>query len=138
MRKLALTLLVLVLMLGLQAGCTSSTQTGARETSHQSSSGGDLTVKIQSAKGTATQDIEVEDGDGLTLDAEVTLSVGSGSYKIELLGEDDAVTLALEAQAGQKVSGTGWMVVDGFDEASYRTTAVDARDVEYTIVYTFR
>jgi hypothetical protein len=138
MRRLLLTLLVVVLLLGLPTGCTSSTQTGVRTSSHQTLSGGDVSVRIKSAQGAGTADIEVEDGSGLTLDAEVTLSVGSGSYKIELLGEDDAVTLALEAQAGQTVSGTGWMVVDSFDEASYRVTAVDARDIEYTIVYAFR
>jgi len=138
MRKLALMTLIVLVLLGLLGGCSSSTQSGVRTSEHQSLTGGDLTVQIKSANGTGTEDMEIEGGSGLTLDAEVTLSVGSGSYKIELLGEDDAVTLTLEAQGGQTVSGSGWMVVDSFDEASYRVTAVDARDVQYTIAYAFR
>ena len=135
MRKLLLTALIVGLRL---SACSGYTQSGMRESEHQNLSGGDLTVRIKSASGSATKYIDVGGSAWQGLDAEVTLSVGSGSYKIELLGEDDAVTLALEAAAGETVNGTGWMGLDSFDKASYRVTAVDARDVEYTIVYTFR
>jgi len=64
--------------------------------------------------------------------------VGAGSYKIELLGENDEVTLALEAQGGETLTGQGWMVTDAFGDASYRVTAVQAEDVEYRIEYSFR
>jgi hypothetical protein len=68
----------------------------------------------------------------------VTLTVGTGSYKIELLDESDEVTLVVEAKAGESKTGQGWMVTDGFGEASYRVTAVEAGGVEYTIEYAFR
>jgi hypothetical protein len=72
------------------------------------------------------------------LDAEVALSVRSGSFKIELLGADGEVTLTLDARDGQQVRGSGLMAVDSFGEASYRVTAVEAEDVEYTIVFVYR
>jgi hypothetical protein len=101
-------------------------------------SGGRITTSVSKANGTITEDIEVEGIADLILDATVTLSVGSGSFKIELFDEDDQVTLALEARDGQIVDGQGWMVTDAFGDASYRVTAVEAEDVEYTIEYTFR
>jgi len=138
MRKLALMTLIVLVLLELLGGCSSSTQTGVRTSEHQSLSGGDLSVRIKSAQGAGTKYIEVGGSGWQGLDAEVTLSVGAGSYKLELLGEDDSVSLTLEAQGGETVSGIGWMALDGFDKAGYRITAADAQDVEYTIVYTFR
>lgn len=127
--------LVLLLVLG---ACDSYSQTGVRSSNVQDMSGGKITTSIGKVNGTITEEITVEGVADLILDATVTLSVGSGSFKIELLGEDDQVTLALEARGGQTLDGQGWMVTDGFGEASYRVTAVEAEDVEYTIEYTFR
>ena len=107
-------------------------------TSHQGMNGGNLTTKIKKANGSIEEEIEVDGGPGLILDADVTLSVERGSFKIELLGENGQVTLTLEARDGQAVSGHGQMVVDTFDEANYRVTATEAENVEYTIEYTFR
>ena len=118
--------------------CDSYSQTGVRSSNVQDMSGGRVTTSVGKANGTITEGIEVEGVAGLILEANVTLSVGSGSFKIELLGEDDQPTLTLEAGAGQTVEGQGWMVTDGFGEASYRVTAVEAGDVEYMIEYTFR
>jgi hypothetical protein len=101
-------------------------------------SGGRVTTSVGKANGTTTENIEVEGVAGLILETNVILSVGSGSFKIELLGEDDQPTLTLEAGAGQTVEGQGQMVTDSFGEASYRVTAVEAEDVEYLIEYTFR
>ena len=42
----------------------------------------------------------------------VVLKLGKGSYKIELLGENDEVTLVLEAQGAEAVSGIGSMGPD--------------------------
>lgn len=118
--------------------CQGYSQTGVRTKSHGTSTGGELNVQIKRANGTAEQEIEVGQGAGLVLEADVTLTVEKGIYKIELLGEDDRVSLTLEARDGQTVSGHGQMVVDAFDEASYRVTATEAENVEYTIRYTFR
>jgi hypothetical protein len=120
------------------AACDSYSQTGVRSSSVQDMSGGQVTTSVSKANGTITEGIEVEGVADLILDANVTLSVGSGSFKIELLGEDDQATLTLEARDGQTVEGQGWMVTDSFGEASYRVTAVEAEDVEYMIEYTFR
>ena len=122
----------------LLAACAGYTETGPKTTSHQGATGGDVTVEISKANGTSSKDIEVEGGSDLTLEADVTLAVGKGSYKIELLGQDDQVTLALEARDGQTVSGHGQMATDSFGQAGYRVTAVDAENVDYTIQYTFQ
>jgi hypothetical protein len=118
--------------------CDSYSQTGVRSSTVQDMSGGRVTTSVGKANGTSTESIEVEGVADLILESYVTLSVGSGSFTIELLGEDDQPTLTLEAGAGQTVEGEGWMVTDGFGEASYRVTAVEAEDVEYLIEYTFR
>lgn len=130
---LGLVLLILVLV-----ACEGYSQSGVKTSSSSSTSGGTLTVRADKANGSIIQDMETASAGGWTLDAEVTLTVGKGSYKIELLGEDEQVTLTLEAGAGETVSGQGWMITDAFGEASYRVTAVEAEDVEYTIDYIFR
>jgi hypothetical protein len=131
-------LLGLVLLLVLLTGCEGYTETGARVSEHQDLNGGDLTARINKANGTAERSIELEADSGLVLEADVTLTVAKGTFKIELLGEDDQVTLTLEASNGQSVSGHGQMVTDAFGEADYRVTATEAEGVEYSIVYTFR
>lgn len=139
MRKIVVvSLLGLVILALLLAACEGYSQTGVRTTSHQGTNGGNLTTKVNKANGSIEEEIEVEGGAGLILDADVTLSVEKGSFKIELLGENEQVTLTLEARDGQAVSGHGQMVVDTFDEANYRVTATEAENVEYTIEYTFR
>jgi hypothetical protein len=120
------------------ASCAGYTEMGAKTSSHQGMSGGDVTAEISKANGTAERDIEVTGTADLVMEVDVTLSVGKGSYKIELLGEDDQVTLALEARDGETVSGHGQMVPDSFGEASYRVTALEAEDVAYSLEYTFR
>lgn len=132
-------ILVVVALLALAlVACEGYTQTGASTQSRQTGSGGNLATRINKANGSAEQSIEVEDGEGLILDSDVVLSVGSGTYKIELLGENGQVTLTLEAQAGQTVSGHGQMIVDSFGAAKYRVTATEAQGVEYSIEYSFR
>lgn len=74
----------------------------------------------------------------LTTLEEVTLAVGVGSFTIELLGDDDAVTLTLEARDGQTVSGQGQCVLDVFGDARYRVTAVEAENVDYRMDYRFQ
>lgn len=139
MRRVRLGLFVCLLLLGLLlVACEGISQTGVKTSSHQGISSGDLSVQIGKANGTALQDIETEGYAGAVLEADVTLSVGKGSFKIELLGEEDEVTLSLEARDGQSASGSGQMTADAFGEASYRITANEAEDVEYTIEYTFR
>jgi hypothetical protein len=131
-------LVVLLVLLVLLAGCEAYTETGARVSEHQGLNGGDVTARINKANGTAGRSIELETNSGLVLEADVTLTVAQGTFKIELLGEDDQVTLTLEASDGQSVSGRGHMVTDAFGEANYRVTATEAEGVEYSIVYTFR
>jgi hypothetical protein len=128
----------LVLLLVLLVACEGYTQSGASTKSYQTASGGGVTVRIGKANGTAEESIETDASSGLVLDAAVTLAVGQGSYRIELLGEDGEVTLTLEAGAGETVQGQGQMMTDAFGEANYRVTAVEAEDVEYVIEYVFR
>ena len=92
-----------------------------------------LNVELGSA-GQEVSDLQFD----VVFDADVTLTVGKGSFQIELLGEDDQVTLTLAARDGETVSGRGQMKVDSFGEANYRVTAVEAEDVAYTIDYTYQ
>jgi hypothetical protein len=139
MRKIrgAQVLGLLLLSLAL-ASCAGYTEMGARTTAHQDMSGGNLTARISKANGTAHRRIEMEGRGGREIEVDVTLAVGKGTYKIELLGEDDQVTLALEASDGQTVSGHGQMVVDSLGEAHYQITALEAEDVSYAIEYAYR
>jgi len=130
-----LSLLVVVLLL---AGCEGYTEMNSSSSEFHDGSGGGVTVATGKANGTSTKDLETAASGTAILDATVVLKVGQGSYKIELLGENDEVTMELEVQGGQALSGTGWMVTDAFGDASYRVTAVEAEDVEYRIEYTFR
>ena len=131
----ALALLVAVLLV---VGCEGYTEMNSSSSEHHDGSGGMVTVGAGKANGTSTKDLETAASGETILDATVVLKVGKGSYKIELLGENDEVTLALEVQGGEAQSGIGWMVTDAFGDASYRVTAVEAEDVEYRIEYTFR
>jgi len=130
-----LSLLVAVLLL---AGCEGYTEMNSSSSEFHDSSGGEVTVATGKANGTSTKDLETEASGTAILDATVVLKVGQGSYKIELLGENDEVTMVLEVQGGQALSGVGSMVTDAFGDARYRVTAVEAEDVEYRIEYVFR
>jgi hypothetical protein len=141
MQKIGVTNVLGVLVLSVVlAACGGSgyIQSGAKTTSHQGAGGGDVTVEISKANGSAKQDIEDAGNPGVELEVDVILAVGKGSYKIELLGKDDQVTLALEARDGETVSGHGQMVTDSFGEASYRVTADDAENVDYVLEYSAR
>lgn len=130
---LALTLLALTL-----AACEGAyVESGSRSSSQQGMNGGQVSAQIGKANGSIGRDIEVDGSPNGVAEADVTLSVEKGTFKIELIGRNDEVTLSLEASDGQAVSGHGWMAIDSFGEMSYRITAVDAEDVEYTIEYTF-
>ena len=133
-------LAILLLLAGvlLVAGCEGYTEMNASTSEHHDSSSGQLAVSARKANGTSTKTLETAASSGATLDATVVLKVGTGSYKIELLGENDEVTLVLEAQGREVVSGTGSMVTDAFGKAAYRVTAVEVEDVEYRIEYVFR
>jgi hypothetical protein len=129
--------ILLLLILALVA-CQSYSQTGATTSSQRDMNGGQERAAVRTANGTSTRQLEDLPNAGGWLDADVTLSVEKGSFKIELLGENDEVTLTLEARDGQAVSASGAMAVDSFGEASYRITAVEAENAEYTIVYVYR
>jgi hypothetical protein len=137
LRRLAL-LIVLVSLVMALAGCEAYTQTGARSSSQRGTNGGEERVSAAKVNGTSVQDLEDLPNAGGMLEADVDLSVGKGSFKIELLGSDDQVTLTLEARDGQQVSGSGLMAVDSFGEASYRVTAAEAENVEYSLVFVYR
>jgi hypothetical protein len=136
MRRILVSLLTLTVLALFLSACEGYSQTGVRTKEHQDGNGGSREVRLNKANGSATEEIEIDYGAASTLEADVTLSVEKGTYKIELL-EDDRVTLTLEARDGQAVSGHGQMSVT-FSEARYRVTAVEAEGVEYTIEYSFR
>lgn len=139
MRKVwAIGLLGLALLALALVACEADyTEQGSRTTSSQNLKGGRLETKIRKANGSYTEEIDVDVGGAYSLESDVSLSVEKGSYKIELIGKNDQVTLTLEASDGQAVSGHGWMAVDSFGQARYRVTAIEAENVEYRIEYVF-
>jgi hypothetical protein len=137
-RTVVVSLLGLMLLALILVACEGYTESGGGSRSQQGMNGGLESARADKANGSIEKEIEVEGVSGLILDADVTLSVEKGTYKIELIGEDGEVTLALEASDGESVSGQGWMAVDTFGEANYRVTATEAENVEYSIEYTYR
>jgi hypothetical protein len=131
-------LLASILLSLLVAACESTyTETMSRTTSSQNLKGGQLQTRIGKVNGTTERKIEVGLGSNLAVETDVTLSVEKGMFRIELIGRNEQVTLALEARDGQTVSGHGWMAVDGFGDIHYHLTAEEAENVEYRLEYTF-
>lgn len=130
--------LILALVIGL-TGCSGEafTASGTQTQSSEDLAGGTYTVHLDKAQGAATQSIELENGEDATLEATVTLAVGKGTFKIELFGASEKVTMTLEATDGQTLEGSGTMVADSFGAAQYRVTATDAENVTYQIEYTY-
>lgn len=123
---------LLVIVAACEGGYTAS---GSRESSSVGGQGGWVEKRIKSANGSATQGIEIG-GSGLRLETDVNLEVGEGTFTIELLDADGNVTLSLQATPGEPASGRGYMEVD-FDEAEYRVTAEEAKDVYYRLEFVF-
>lgn len=136
-RVLLIALLMFSLVLTLAACEGGYTTSGVRTTSSQTGNRGEIDVSINSANGSTTQDFEFDCAD-CVVEVEVTLEVQEGTFKLEFLGEDDEVTLTLEASPGQPASGSGYMITDGFGEGEYRVTAAEARGVSYHITYQLR
>jgi hypothetical protein len=145
MRK-PVVLIALVVVALLLASCEGGyTTTGGSTRSGSSGGGGWIEVSSKTANGTMSESIDEENESldsvlmsGDVLECDVTLTAGSGTFKIELLGADDAVTLTLESQDGKTVSGNGQIVANVFADAAYRVTALEAKDVSYRIDYTLQ
>jgi hypothetical protein len=137
---IAVTLLVLCL-----ASCTSMTTSGGSVKAGHSGRAGVLEVSHAKANGLTTRDVGEDDVElddivsaGDVLEVDLTLAVGKGSFKIELLGQDGQVTLALEARDGETLAGHGQIVVDDSGNVPYRVTAVEAENVDYYMEYTIQ
>lgn len=131
--------MMLVGLLALALTACEGGYTARNERTSESHTGttGEIDVHIGGANGSATKKIEFEYYDAV-VDVEVTLEVEQGTFKLEFLGEDEEVTLALEASSGQKMSGSGYMVTDSFGEGEYRVTATEAGGISYHISYRVR
>ncbi|HNS52516.1 MAG TPA: hypothetical protein PKO09_15220 [Anaerolineae bacterium] len=134
---IAVTLLVLCLV-----SCSGMTSSGGSVKAGHSGSSGMLEVSHAKANGTTQRDIAEDDAGlddivspGDVLEVDLTLAVGKGSFKIELLGQDGQVTLTLEARDGETLTGHGQIVVDNFGAVPYRVTAVEAENVDYYMEY---
>jgi hypothetical protein len=128
----------LALLALLLAACESEyTSRGSRTTTHQGLDGGSVHTRITEANGTAVHTIEVDGTPKYAVETDVTLTVEEGMFKIELIGRNDTVSLVLEARDGETVSGHGFMATDNFGDVSYIVTAVNAKNVEYTIEYVY-
>jgi hypothetical protein len=137
LRTLVAAVLVGLLALSLTACEGGYTTRGERVTMTEVGMGGEIDVQVDSANGSITKDLEFDCTDCI-VDVNVTLQVEQGSFKLEFLGEDDEVTLTLEASPGEQASGSGYMVTDGFGEGGYRVTADEAQGVSYHISYQLR
>lgn len=132
-------LMMLVSLLALALTACEGGYTTRNERTSESHTGttGEIDVHIGSANGSTTKEIEFEYDDAL-VDIEVTLEVEQGTFKLEFFGEDEEVTLALEASSGQRVNGSGYIVTDSFGEGEYRVTATEAGGISYHISYRVR
>lgn len=137
LKSLVAAVLVSLLALPLMACEGGYTTRGERTTESHLGNRGEIDVQIGSANGSVVKDIEFEYEDAV-VDVEVTLEVQKGTFKLEFLGEDNEVTLALEATSGQRVNGSGYMVTDSFGEGEYRVTATSSEGVHYHISYRVR
>lgn len=137
LRSLFAAVLVGLLALPLMACGGGYTTRGERTTESHLGSRGEIDVQVGSANGSVPKDIEFDYADAI-VDVEVTLEVEKGTFKLEFLGEDDEVTLVLEARSGEEVSSSGYMVTDTFGEGEYRVTASEAEGVHYHISYQVR
>ena len=113
-------------------GCEgASTSFGTSKMSNITEEGGWVKGSLRSANGTIDETIELKQWDK-KLEANVTLEVGGGNCRIELLNGQRSVTLSLEATPGQPVSGSGPME-SSFGKARYRLVAAKAKNVKYRI-----
>lgn len=135
----SLVIVVLASLLALVVTACEGGYTARNERTRESHLGstGEIDVFIGSANGSTTKDIEFQ-YDNAVIEVDVTLEVEQGTFKLEFLGEDEEVTLVLEATSGQKASDSGYMVTDTFGEAEYRVTATEAEGVSYHISYRVR
>lgn len=141
MRKTAVQSAVIGLVLCL-ASCSGMTTSGGSVKVGHSGNAGVLEVSHAKANGTTIRNIAQDDAEldalvspGDLLEVDLTLAVGKGAFKIELLGQDGQVTLALEARDGETLAGHGQIVVDGSGRVAYRVTAVEAENVDYYMEY---
>ena len=136
-RSLLVALLAISVGLALTACEGGYTTSNERTTESHLGDHGQVEVSISSADGSITKSVEIQYADAIMM-VDVTLEVEEGTFKLEFLGEEGQVTLALEAGAGEQVSGRGYMVTDSFGEGEYRVTAEGAKGVHYTISYQVR
>ena len=141
MRKAAATIAAIWLVLCLTSCAGMTTSGGSVKVGH-SGNAGVLEVSHAKANGTTLRDVAEDDVElsgivspGDVLEVDLTLAVGKGSFKIELLGQDGQATLALEARDGETLTGHGQIVVDDFGNVPYRVTAVEAENVDYYMEY---
>jgi len=141
MRKATVVIAVIGLVLCL-ASCSGMTTSGGSVKAGHSANAGVLEVSHAKANGTTVRDVAEDDVEldgivspGDVLEVDLTLAVGKGSFKIELLGQDGQVTLTLEARDGETLAGHGQIVVDDSGDVPYRVTAVEAENVDYYMEY---
>jgi hypothetical protein len=144
MRKATVVIAVTLLVLCL-ASCASLATVGGKTKASHSGNRGWLEMSHDKANGTTTLDLadDVVKLDGIVspgdvLEVDLTLAVGKGSFKIELLGWDEKVTLTLEARDGETLAGHGQIVVDDSGDVPYRVTAIEAENVDYYMEYTIQ
>jgi len=135
----------IVLLAACLAGCQGFVTTGGNARYGHKGNSGRLEVTHDKANGTTVVDLaaqveplrsQVDPGD--VLEAGVALQAGKGSFKIELLGQDDQVTLTLESRDGETVTGSGQIVVNKMGSPRFRVTAVEAKQVSYILEYTIQ
>jgi hypothetical protein len=141
MRKVPVVIAAIGLVLCL-AACEAFTTSGESIRAGHSGRAGVLEVSYRKANGSMMRNVAVDDvalkglvSPGDILEVDLTLAVGQGSFKIELLGQDEQVTLALEARDGQTLAGHGQIVVDDSRDVPYRVTAAEAEHIDYYMEY---
>ena len=134
--KRRLTLLALPILALMIAGHACGT--GYRTTSRISGNSGEVRVRVNDADGMDNTSIEInEDWSWARITTTITLSVGGGSCRATLSGDDNA-SISLEATAGSPTEVYGDLVTDGFGEVDLQTDCQNAREVDLSILFTLK
>jgi hypothetical protein len=88
----------------------------------------EVSLQAAAVEGTTRKDLDCGYPGGTVLEVEGSLTVGSGSYKVEFKNQGQ-VSLKLEAEDGSNSEGQALVTVGAQGELTYEVTAGQARNV---------
>lgn len=130
-RRFALAGMLCALAL-LLSGCLLTS--GEQSASDARPSGGNLSSSFVSADGEGIRTLPTGSASA-TMNVILIVSVQQGELRIEMLGPNDAVALALDGRPDESVTRTGNVPTDAQGNLRYRVVARGARNGSYQLLY---